>query len=198
MKMIRSFIAIEIENQELLDRISTLQRTLGNTGANIKFVKPENVHITLKFLGEVPSPLIEMIGNHLQTLRFEPFNASLHGVGVFPSVNRINVVWLGITKGIPKFLALYRQIESQLQTLGISPDHRGFNPHVTIARLRSAQNKKPLVQVILGMKDCEFGIFTVNSVKLKKSVLTPQGPRYTTLMDIRARVKSAETMDEYG
>ena len=194
--MIRSFIAIEIENQELLDRISTLQSTLGNTGANIKFVKPENVHITLKFLGDVPSLLIEMIGNALQTLRFEPFDSSLHGVGVFPSVNRINVVWLGITKGITNFVSLHRQIESQLQTLGICPDNRGFNPHVTIARLRSARNKKPLVQVILGMKDCEFGVFTVNSVKLKKSVLTPQGPRYTTLMDIHARAKLSEPMDE--
>lgn len=194
--MVRSFIAVEIENHALLDRISILQSTLCNTGANIKLVKPENVHITLKFLGDVPSPLIETIGTNLQTLHFEPFNASLHGCGVFPSVHRINVVWLGITEGIANFLSLHRQIESQLQTLGISPDHRGFNPHVTIARLRSARNRNFLVPVILSMKDYAFGAFPVNSVKLKRSVLTPQGPRYTTLMNISAMAKSAEPMDE--
>lgn len=184
--MVRSFIAIEIENYALLDRISKFQDMLCDTGANIKLVKPKNIHVTLKFLGNVSSHLIEMISNNLQTIRFKPFNAILSGVGVFPSVHRINVVWVGITDGTPNFVILHRQIELQLQTLGISPDHRGFNPHVTIARLRSARNKKQLVQVVLAMKEYEFGTFTITSVKLKKSVLTPQGPRYSILMNVDA------------
>jgi 2'-5' RNA ligase len=182
----RSFIAIEIENQDVLNRISNLQSTLYDTGANIKLVKPENVHITLKFLGDVDPFLIKKISNTLQTVRFKPFNATLSGVGVFPSIRRINVVWAGITVGASTFVTLHRQIELQLQALSISPSRRGFKPHVTIARLRSARNINHLVQIVLALKDYDFGTFTVHSLKLKESVLTPQGPRYSTLVKINS------------
>lgn len=184
--MIRSFIAIDITSQEPLDLISSFQKTLRSTGADLKPVPPENVHITLRFLGDIAPSLAHQIGKNLSTLCFDSFEVSLQGAGAFPNMRRINVVWVGIKRGVINLVDIYRQVESRLQELGIRPDTRGFSPHVTVARVRSARNKGVLTKAILAMKNEEFGTFSINLVRLKKSVLTPKGPQYTTLREVSA------------
>lgn len=185
---IRSFIAIDIGSQ-VLDQILTFQKTLLDTGADLKPVEAENIHITLRFLGEVPLSLIDRISGELKTLSFDPFEASFQGVGVFPNTRRINVVWIGIEKGVLELVAIHGQVESRLKRLGIRPDDRGFSPHVTIVRVRSARNRDRLVEAVAAAKDKEFGTFPVDSVRLKRSVLTPKGPVYTTLTEVKAKAK---------
>jgi 2'-5' RNA ligase len=183
--MIRSFIAIELGSRAL-GQVVAFQKVLIDTGADIKLVEAENIHITLRFLGEMPLNLTNKISEELKFLQFGPFEASIQGTGFFPDLRRINVVWVGIGKGILELINIHGQVESKLKKLGIRPDDRGFSPHITVARVRSARNKDRLAETILSTRDEEFGAFEVDSVKLKKSILTPKGPIYTTLAEASA------------
>jgi 2'-5' RNA ligase len=165
------------------------QKALASTGGDLKLVEAENIHITMRFLGELPVSLVNRIGEELKTVQFNPFEMSLEGAGVFPDMRRINVVWVGIKKGLLELVDIHSQVELRLKRLGISPDDRGFNPHITIARVRSARNKDKLAEAILITKNKDFGTFPVNFVKLKKSILTPKGPIYITLVEVRAMIE---------
>lgn len=185
---VRSFIAIEIGSQ-VISQIVDFQNMIVKAGADVKLVEAENIHITLRFLGEIPVSLATRVGEELQAIKFEPFAVSLQGTGVFPDMRRINVVWVGIEKGVLELVGIHGQIEAGLKKLGIRPDDRGFSPHITIARVRSAHNKEKLTETLLNVTQRSFGEFSVDTVKLKKSVLTPTGPIYTTLAEARATTK---------
>ena len=185
-EIIRSFIAIDIASQETLNEILTFQKMLLDTRADLKPVKGENIHITLRFLGEISSKLVVKISEEFKSLSFNPFEVSLQGVGVFPNMKRINVVWVGINRGHLELVGVYSQVERILKKLGIPLNNRGFNPHITIVRVRSAKNKDGLEKALMIMKNRKFGVFSVNTVKLKKSELTPNGPLYTTLAESKA------------
>jgi 2'-5' RNA ligase len=189
-ELLRSFIAIDPGSQTL-DQILTFQKALVDTSADVKLVEPENIHLTLRFLGEKPLSLINRISEALKALNFSSNKVSISGVGVFPNMRRINVIWVGINKGVLDLIGIYNQVESKLQRLGVSPDDRGFSPHITVARVRSARNKDKLVETLLFMREKEFGVFHLDSLKLKKSLLTPKGPVYTTLTEVKARTKLA-------
>lgn len=186
---VRSFIAIELGSQAL-QQILSFQKELSETGADMKLVESENMHITLRFLGEIPLSLIEKIGEEFKSLQFDPFEVAIRGTGVFPDMRRINVVWVGIEKGILELIDIHGKIESSLKRLGIRPDDHGFSPHITVARVRSVRNKGKLAEAIISTRNKEFGAFQVDSVKLKKSVLTPKGPIYTTLVEVKALTRN--------
>ena len=181
----RSFIAVEVSDKEVMGRILTFQKAIADTNADLKLVEAENIHITLRFLGEIPASMVEKISGGLKKIQFSPFEVEFREVGVFPSLRRINVVWIGIHSGVIELIDIFNQIESRLKELGFRPDARGFRPHVTVARVRSARNKERLAEVILGMRDEKFGTMLVDSVKLKKSILTPKGPIYSTLYEVK-------------
>lgn len=185
LEIIRSFIAIDLENQ-IIDRVAGFQKTLVNTGADLKLVEAQNIHITLRFLGEVPLSLIEEIRDKLKILQFNQLEVSIQGIGVFPDVRHFNIIWVGIEKGVLQLIEIHSKIEAMLKHLGVRPDGRGFSPHVTVARVRSAKNKDRLIDLIIRGRDQDFGTFRVDSIKLKRSVLTPGGPIYTTLIEAKA------------
>jgi 2'-5' RNA ligase len=170
---IRSFLAFDMENQSILRRITEVQSTLVNTGADLKPVEPQNIHITIRFLGEILPSTVDKIFEEMKKTQFVPFNVKVHGVGVFPTINFPRVVWAGITDGA-----------NQLQNIfSFSPDSKGFSPHLTIARVRSARNKPPLAKFVSENTGFEFGIVRAACLKLKKSELTPKGPVYSTLKE---------------
>lgn len=183
---IRCFIAVDIGNQ-VIDQILAVQKVLEDTGADVKLVEVRNIHITLKFLGEILISLVNKIGDELKTVQFKSFEVSLHRVGVFPDLRRINVVWVGIGKGLLELGNLYSQVESRLKRLGISPDKRGFSPHLTVARVKSNRNKRQVVETVTALQNQEFRVFSVDSIKLKRSQLSPQGPTYTTITEVRSK-----------
>jgi 2'-5' RNA ligase len=182
---IRSFIAVEVSDEEVMGRILSFQKSILDTNANLRLVEAENIHITLRFLGEIPASMVEKVSGGLKGIQFSPFEVDFRGVGVFPSLRRINVIWIGIHSGVVELIDVFNQIESRLKKLGFHPDTRGFRPHVTVARVRSSRNKDKLSEAILGMRNKEFGTMLVDSVKLKKSVLTPRGPIYSTLCEVK-------------
>ncbi len=183
---IRSFISVDITDQVLLDKIVKIQQALLETGADLKLVEPENLHLTLRFLGEIPKPTLELVREELKSLRFNQFKLNLQGTGAFPNLRRINVVWIGIKEGEENLKEIAKKVESMLKKLGFPPDPKGFSPHLTIARVRTGKNKDRLVSFIEKFRDYEVGWMTVDSVRLKKSTLTPKGPIYTTIDTVQA------------
>jgi 2'-5' RNA ligase len=178
---VRCFIAVDVEEPTLLDKIAGVQARLEQTGSDIKCVERENVHLTLKFLGDVRPGLIDEVVEAVSSLRVEPFRMSIKGVGVFPNLRRPRVVWVGVTGGTQELKAAFDSLEPRIVGLGFKPESRRFSPHITIARVRSGRNRDRLVEAVTGLRDADFGGAEIAHVKLKKSVLTPRGPIYSDL-----------------
>ena len=183
---VRSFIAVDLDDVEIKNRITKTQQDLEGTGASLKIVQPEIMHLTLRFLGEIPQATVQKVIEAMNGTRFSPFEVEFSGVGVFPNIRRISVVWIGITKGQQELAEIFEQLEPKLRQIGLPPDNKGFSPHLTIARVRSGLNKEPLAKSVESMHEVEFGKMEVKGVRLKKSTLTPRGPVYTTLHEIKA------------
>jgi len=180
---IRSFIAFDIEEPQVIRNISNVQSMLAETGARLKLVKPENIHITVRFLGNIPTSQVDEIYNEMKNVDFSPFQIEIKGVGVFPSVRRINVVWAGIRKGADELQRIFDQLEPRLQKIGVKKETRGFSPHLTIARVRTSHRKAELIRCLKEIEDYEFGIVEAKCLRLKRSILKPQGPIYLTLRE---------------
>jgi len=182
--MIRSFIAFDVDDERVLGNLSKVQRTLLETGADLKIVEPENIHVTLKFLGDIPASMVDKVHEEMKKVAFTPFNIRIKGLGAFPNLRRITVVWVGIEEGAEELTKICNQLESNLRTLGFKPENRGFSPHITIVRVRSGRNKTELAKLIEEMAGYELGVIKAECLRLRKSVLTPKGPIYTVLKEV--------------
>lgn len=172
----RLFVAVPVPT-ELRNSLVTLEKEIEQDG--IKLVKPENMHLTLKFIGEVNEAKAAEIKDKLKNIRFTPINCSLKSVGVFPNENYIKVVWVGCeSKGGLETLA--KDIMNALHKYG---DTKPFSAHLTIARVKRKINLSEFIQKHKGEN---FGEFQVNEFQLIKSVLTPNGPKYTLLAVFKA------------
>jgi 2'-5' RNA ligase len=180
---IRSFIAFDINNQEILKRLSEAQEKLVKTGADLKLVNPENIHITMRFLDNIQPAMVDRIHGEMEKLAFTSFEVEIRGVGAFPTLKYARVVWAGIQKGSDELRDIFDQLEPRLRTLGLKPDAKGFSPHITIARVRTGRNKDELARCVKELADYEFGVLKAECLKLKKSVLAPKGPIYSTLKE---------------
>ena len=189
LEIVRSFIAFDIDNPQVLKRLGEAQDILAKTGADLSLVKPQNIHITLRFLGDITLSIVEKIDKEMQSVVFKPFDVEIKGVGAFPNVKYARVVWAGIQQGADELSAVFDQLEPRLRQLGFAPDSKGFSPHLTIARVRSGRNKQALVGCVDELAAYEFGRVHADCLRLKKSVLTPQGPIYSTLKEAHASVQ---------
>jgi len=183
---IRSFIAFDIDNQQVLERLAEVQSMLVKTGADLTIVKPQNIHITLRFLGDITPSMVDKIHKEMQSITFKPFDVEIKGLGAFPSLKYARVIWAGIEKGEEELKKIFSQLEPRLHSLGFRPDPKGFNAHLTIARVRSGKNKTELVKLVNEIGAYEFGKIRAETLRLEKSVLTPQGPIYSILREAHA------------
>ncbi|MCW4008216.1 MAG: RNA 2',3'-cyclic phosphodiesterase [Candidatus Bathyarchaeota archaeon] len=181
---VRSFIAFDIESDAVLRRVAAAQSLLAQTGADLKLVEPKNIHITLRFLGNITPSMIEKIFEEMKRIQFTPFNVQIKGIGAFPDLRYPRVVWAGITEGADQLKSIFSQLEPRLRGLGFAPDSKGFSPHLTIARVRSGRNKAQLARFIIENASYDFGSVAANCLRLKKSDLTPKGPIYSTLKEV--------------
>ncbi|MCX8153112.1 MAG: RNA 2',3'-cyclic phosphodiesterase [Candidatus Bathyarchaeota archaeon] len=181
---VRSFIAFDVESSTVLNRISSVQNRLLQTGADLKLVEPQNIHITLRFLGNLPFSMIEKVFEEMKHVKFTPFTMQLKGIGAFPDLRYPRVIWIGITEGADQLKAIVSQLEPRMRRLGFAPDSKGFSPHLTIARVRSGKNKVQLANFIVENANYEFGAVSAERLRLKKSDLTPKGPIYSTLKEV--------------
>jgi len=177
----RGFIAVELASTPLLVKMI---QTLGHSPAKIKCVEPHNLHLTLKFLGDVSTSLLDELYLVLQEAVKDvpPFEITLKGMGVFPNLQYMKVIWVGIR---PKesLCLLAQRIDEGTKKLGFSPMDHEFSPHLTIGRVKSIHDKASLLDLIKQNESMEFGKQTITSIQLKQSKLTPQGPQYTTLKE---------------
>lgn len=183
MSQFRGFMAVDID---VFPKLLEFEKEIKETGANVKLVEPENVHITLKFLGDTNESQIDEIDKIMKDAvkGIDPFNIQLKGAGVFPNPNYIKVIWVGIKQGEP-IGVIASKIDERLSKMGFKKEKRGFSPHLTIARVKSAKGKDEILHVIEKYRDVQFVDIRVDSIKLKKSDLTPKGPIYTTLIDVK-------------
>jgi len=175
--MIRTFIAVELP-ERFLAEIEKIEMSFNLPG--IKLVEPKLVHITLKFLGDIPENNVEAVASALSQVNCKPFEARIKGVGVFPKPAYIKVIWLGAHGN---FEALHSEVERVLLPFKFGKDHQ-FSPHATIARVKQIRDKSNVLENISRMQDIDLGTMMVDSISLKKSTLTPEGPIYETLREI--------------
>ena len=183
---IRSFIAVDLDDEAIKKEINRVQRDLEQTGAQLKFVDPKIMHFTFRFLGEVSLETIEMVKKAMNELAFERFDITINGIGAFPNLRRINVIWVGVSGGEDRLEQLFHQLEPKLRQIGLASDDKGFNPHLTIARVKSNLNRDALANYVSKFEAVKFGIISVSSLRLKKSTLTPKGPIYSTMHEVTA------------
>jgi len=181
---IRSFVAFDMDSESVLKRLTEVQALLAGTGADLKVVEPKNIHITVRFLGNVTPSTVEEIFGGMKRVQFIPFDVKVCGVGAFPDIRYPRVVWAGITEGADKLRGIFSQLEPHLCSLGFAPDPKGFSPHLTIARVTSGRNKAELAKFISENVNYEFGTVKAACLRLKRSDLTPKGPIYSTLKEV--------------
>jgi RNA 2',3'-cyclic 3'-phosphodiesterase len=182
-EQIRSFIAFDMDNTAVISKLSAAQKQLVETGADLKIVEPQNIHVTIRFLGDISTGMVEKIYDAMKSVQFTPFTVQLCGLGVFPSLNYPRVVWVGMIKGAEQLKSIFSQLEPKVQALGFPADHYGFSPHLTIARVRSARNKPQLIDFVEKKATYDFGTINADCLRLKRSVLSPKGPTYTTIKE---------------
>jgi len=184
--LIRSFLAIELP-KPILRKIEEVQGDLRSTRADVRWVNPEKIHLTLKFFKNIEESRIEPIFKSIEepirnTL---PFSLEVRGVGAFPHLRNPRVIWMGLVDGREVLVSFQRQIETQLEKIGFQPEDRPFHPHLTLGRMKSSRGKEELVGRMERHKEEEFGDFQVERVILFKSDLKPSGPIYTLLKEIK-------------
>jgi 2'-5' RNA ligase len=181
--VIRSFVAVDFGDGNLTPKFREVQGMLEATGARMKLVEPENIHLTVKFLGDLEDSQVEEVSRVIEGISFEPFEFRVDGVGVFPNLMRPATIWAGITEGVGKLAEVFGKVNDGLEKLGFEKERRRFQPHLTIARVRGGENRDRLAEQMGELENYEFGIVKVDRVSLKKSVLTRSGPIYTTLTE---------------
>ena len=186
MDLVRSFIAFELPAGLKAD-LGELQRLLKNNRYDwIKWVNPDSIHLTLKFLGDITTDKIDEIMMAIQESigGIPPFVIQVKGLGVFPNLKRIQVVWVGLAGDLGYLKILQENIENNLAILGYPAEGREFTPHLTLGRVRFAippVEQQKFVELLNNTNFASVHEIKVDSVNLMKSLLTPQGAIYTRI-----------------
>lgn len=178
----RAFISMDLEDKAVIRKIKEVQEEIVSTGCDVKLVEEYNFHFSLAFLGEINEVQKNEICKFLSTLDKTYTKIKLQGVSSFPSSNNPRVVWVKVSDGAELLRENAKRIWPFLDKIGIKIDKR-FEPHLTIARVRSSRNKSKLVVKLAELASVDFGEVFVSPVRLKKSTLTYKGPIYETLCE---------------
>jgi len=182
-KTIRAFIAVDLPG-EVTEEIRLIQSRIKPHLDQVRWVRPENIHMTLKFLGDVERSVIESMSVGMtEVMRSEgPLSFSVGGVGGFPRTERARVVWLGVRGDIERLAVLQSAIEDVANSFGVAREKRSFRPHLTIGRARSGRGMIAGLENVPGRDDAfEAGSFVAEGVTFFQSVLKSDGAMYREL-----------------
>lgn len=181
----RLFVAIELP-EEIKAALTTLQQSLREARADVAWAKPDNLHLTLKFLGETPSERIPALGLAcVEAAKANPpFTLTTQGTGFFPDQRRPRIVWAGLSGAVTELEALQQQVEACLAVQGCTPEIKPFRPHLTLGRCKSPRNLPQLATHLNSYKLPALS-FTVSELVLMQSQLHPSGSIYTPLQRAR-------------
>ncbi|PSQ42231.1 RNA 2',3'-cyclic phosphodiesterase [Halobacteriales archaeon SW_5_68_122] len=176
----RLFVGVDLDG--LADPVADVQAPFRDL-PGLNLIDPEQAHVTMKFLGESDhdlKALSDAVGRAVDAAGVGPFEARFEGLGAFPSLDYINVVWLGVGEGGEELTALHEALEAATTDLGYDAERHEFTPHVTLARMDHAAAKED-VQHAVRERDPEVGRLEVEELGLTESTLTPDGPEYRTV-----------------
>jgi 2'-5' RNA ligase len=184
----RTFIAIEIP-AEIKTALTRLQTELRRAGADVSWTRPENIHLTLKFLGEIEERLVNEIQKTcIETAaEFQPFTLDLNNTGVFPNVRQPRVLWAGLSGEIEKALEIQRRLDERLMAIGFDGEEKPFRPHLTIGRVKSNRKTRELLALADSYQLPRLS-FDVKEIVVMKSELVPAGARYAILAKAEMRL----------
>jgi 2'-5' RNA ligase len=179
----RAFIAADVE---VTPRLMDLKKSLGDVGAQLKLVDLENIHLTLKFLGDTDEGFVEKIVEIMNAgvEGVEPFTMEIRGTGVFPNPNYMKVLWVGLDNADP-LITIAKSIDTGVSKLGFKREKKGFHPHITVARVKGPRKKNEVQQILRDYQNETFGSQLVDCIRLKKSVLSREGPTYSTIEEVK-------------
>ena len=179
-KPIRTFIAIELSD-EIRNSAVELQRALAKDNGSVKWVEPENIHLTMQFLGNVPDQEMADVCRVAQRAAAAavPFEMTVEEAGAFPSTLRPRTVWLAVSVGSEAVIALHKSLEDQLVPLGYRREKRRFHPHVTLGRVRGRPDQ--LGASLVAKNDWSAGSMVVDEIVVLASELRSKGPHYNVM-----------------
>lgn len=180
---VRTFVAVEVADKVRQAALAVIDE-LGQAGGDVKWVRRENLHLTLQFLGQVPHPQIADVCQAVSAAvtDVEPFELVIRGAGAFPNHRRPRTVWLGVAEGHDELVSVQKRIQKALKKLGFRPEDRAFSPHLTIGRVREGGPELAgLGQRIAERTAVMCGPSTIREVVVFSSELAPGGPTYAAL-----------------
>ncbi len=184
--MYRSFIAIQLPREiqkAIIDNTAVLQKALPKP--MVRWVSDDNLHLTLKFLGDVSPANLEKLADALQgeTIQHAPFELSIEKIGAFPSPKKARVIWIGI-EAPAELGTLQHCVEGVAARLSFPSEERAFSPHLTIGRVNQNATTADLTRIRIALSNCQvgkLGSVTVDAIHIFKSDLLPSGSVYTHL-----------------
>lgn len=184
----RTFIAIEIPN-EIKRRMAEVQAGLRKADVDASWPRPEGIHLTLKFLGEVPESQVPDITTalHSSVQGMHPFRIEIAGAGAFPNARNARVVWIGVSGEIEKLNVLQAAVEAAMVRIGMERDEKAFRPHLTLARIKYVRSRQGLLAALEQVKDIRLPGLEVTAVSLMKSELKRTGAEYTEVAKIELK-----------
>lgn len=183
MARIRTFIAVDLA-AGIKDRVVGLQEELGRSGASVKWVPRQNLHLTLLFLGDVEELDVVKICRTVQarSRKHAPFTVEAAGLGAFPNTRRPKILWVGLTQGVDELRALHADLEEGLLELGCyRREERGYTPHLTLGRLSQEDRAEPWAPVLAKYADWPGGSSPVDEVLVMSSEMRRDGPEYAVM-----------------
>ena len=187
MHKIRTFVAVDID-ESVRRRAARLIELLAASVGNVKWVEPQNMHLTLQFLGDVPQTDVHEVCLAVQraVTACAPFSMSLLGAGAFPHAGRPSTVWIGVDDGAQQLKTLQRCIQQKLKPLGFPPERRAYHPHLTIGRIRRGRvtGGAQLAQGLRDQQSFDAGRSMVDQVIVYASYLERTGPSYQAMSRI--------------
>jgi 2'-5' RNA ligase len=181
----RIFIAVETSPQ-IQHEVSTLQDKMRASGVRLRWVKPHNMHFTLRFLGDIPAAQAARaaVATRQAAVGLPPFEVVVAGLGAFPTFDRPQVVWLGTRVGGEDLERLAAGLDTQLLRAGFAADGRTFRPHLTLGRAKDDRYWGDLVRTLQHYRDVEVGRQRVDAVAIMESRLMADGPVYTPVEQV--------------
>jgi RNA 2',3'-cyclic 3'-phosphodiesterase len=178
----RCFLAIELPH-EVADRLAALQKRLGALDRDVRWTRVEQIHLTIKFLGEVPDADVPRICEIAVEIarQHSPFELEVKGTGCFPPRGPARVVWAGLAELPPALVDYHKAIEAACAEVGFKPEDRPFHPHLTIGRVRDQRGAHQVRRGVHQESNFQGGRFAVNELVMFQSILAPSGPTYIPL-----------------
>ena len=186
MNIIRAFIAIPMPPR-VRQRAVSIRERFSHCGAVISWVHEENVHLTIRFLGNVPEEKIESVqeGIRRAVAGTGPFRMEVEEIGVFPNIKYPRILWMGVREPTQTLIALENRISSEMEVLGFPREEKVFSPHITLGRIKSLQGKNRFIQALHSpLQTLEGEKMTVEEVVLFRSELKRSGAMHTVLASI--------------